>query len=636
MDVRLENTRPWETRFARFAPLTATGVCLLAYWTSLAHGVAKGDSPEVAQAVHLLGVMHPTGYPFFTLLTKLLTLPLAFIDEPATRVNAVVAIYGACAAGLIAANVRRLSGLTIERSTATPWAISAAGLLAGLTFGLSPLFYEQARLAEVYTLHVLLVQLALYFWLRYAEDENRRWALGAALAMGLGLAHHLTMAHLFPAALAFLLVADRRFFLDRRFPLALLIGAVTLLLYLYLPIADRTTQGFPWGGTSQWDFFWYHVTGRHYHHFLFESGQTALDHLVTLPLRAGGVITPLGALTMIYGVWRLAKTAWRALLLLLLYIVFAFTHAVGYNVGDWGVYLLAPSSALMLLAGAGLGAAAHDLLVHYARRPRVPAMVGAGLGILALTAIGFGFYHWTAFRAEPPTVPAMAEEITAALQPGSLLLMNAGNAAYATWYMQNVHGLGRDSAAVNVLRVRNPWYTDFLKSRWPWLSLTNSPHPRRVVKEALQKYLGLRKVYERDVYTRLAPLDAEHRLVNRGFINEIVLRGDAPAKRIYVRESYLLQESDERRAAASQRRFAPDSSIRLQVLWHDAVRRAGELRWIAPDGTTAESREFDIAAKISRSWFSLKAPRPLAEGAWRVEIRMDGVEVLGIPFTVGR
>ena len=39
------------------------------------------------------------------------------------------------------------------------------------------------------------------------------------------------------AALVILLLLDRRFFLTRRFPLALLIGSAPLLAYLYLPLA---------------------------------------------------------------------------------------------------------------------------------------------------------------------------------------------------------------------------------------------------------------------------------------------------------------------------------------------------------------------------------------------------------------
>ena len=42
-------------------------VLTIAYATTLARGIGFGDGPEITTANETLGVMHPTGYPLFTM-----------------------------------------------------------------------------------------------------------------------------------------------------------------------------------------------------------------------------------------------------------------------------------------------------------------------------------------------------------------------------------------------------------------------------------------------------------------------------------------------------------------------------------------------------------------------------------------
>ncbi len=139
--------------------LLATGlfvVSLLLYLQTLAPSVAAlfHDSLEFPLVVHRLGIAHPTGYPLYLLLGKLMT--LGPWHNVAWSVNLLSAVAGALTVSLVYLAARRL--------TRRRWpALLAAGALA-----VSPIFWSQALVAEVYTLHSAFVAALLWLALTWA------------------------------------------------------------------------------------------------------------------------------------------------------------------------------------------------------------------------------------------------------------------------------------------------------------------------------------------------------------------------------------------------------------------------------------------------------------------------------------
>src|SRR3954467_2461178 len=93
-----------QRRVDALLPAGATSLIALAlYLRTLAPAVLVGDSGEFQFTGYILGVPHPTGYPLYTLLSKIFTwLP---VGDVAYRVNLSSAVYAALACGLVAAIV---------------------------------------------------------------------------------------------------------------------------------------------------------------------------------------------------------------------------------------------------------------------------------------------------------------------------------------------------------------------------------------------------------------------------------------------------------------------------------------------------------------------------------------------------
>ncbi len=165
----------WLAVFALFLGLS------WAYGATLCPTVYWYDSAEFAARAAQLRAAHPPGYPTYIFFGKLFS---QLGPEPAWGVNAMSAFFGAIAPGLLYVLLRQCA-------VAAPLAFAAS-----LGLGLSPLFWANAVVAEVYT-GGLTFSLATFVALLQAQARsNPRWLWVGSLIAGLGLGMHMSIATL--------------------------------------------------------------------------------------------------------------------------------------------------------------------------------------------------------------------------------------------------------------------------------------------------------------------------------------------------------------------------------------------------------------------------------------------------------
>lgn len=454
---------PSKTGLVRLWPAVAVAaVCAIAYARTLAPGVtwANGglDSGDLITAAVTGGVAHPPGYPTFLLLAELaLLLPLA---DPAVTVTTLSAAAATLATLALFDAASRWGPPAPRRA--------AAAALAALAFGLSPLCWSQAVIAEVYGLNALFAALLLHATLaraRGAPASPPRLAATSALA-GAALGNHLTIL---PAALVWLLVVSRADGRLRPRRLALHLGwaAAGSLVYLALPLRAAGAPPVSWGGAAGWEGFWWLVTGRLY------AGLAFGLPLGELPGRISGaaaiLVAQLGWAGLALGVYGLIFVCGRSPIALWGTLIPAAANAafaIGYNTGDSQVYLLPTILAFALWVG--LGAA--DLLSRPAlARPRRAALALAALALALL---------WQA----PSTARAVdasqdrrairyALAVLEQAPAGALILTSTDRDTFPLWYYH--FGLGRrpDLTLVTGPLLAFPWYRESLRAAYPDLRL---------------------------------------------------------------------------------------------------------------------------------------------------------------------
>lgn len=168
-------------------------ISLIIYLRTLAPGILYADSAEFQVFARTWGVAHPTGYPIYITLTRLLDfIP---INTLAWRVN----FLSALAAALTVAGLYWLTRYLTENRTAS--------LLAAFALLISYSFWSQAIIAEVYTMGTLwwiLMILCLWRW-RESPDERQLLLFSAALLATAGAGVHLYTTLIAPAAVVFVL-----------------------------------------------------------------------------------------------------------------------------------------------------------------------------------------------------------------------------------------------------------------------------------------------------------------------------------------------------------------------------------------------------------------------------------------------
>jgi tetratricopeptide (TPR) repeat protein len=248
---------PMFTRTDWRAALAATLVSGVVYFFTAQPNVGLLDSGEFIVAAQHFGVPHPTGYPLWTILAWLFQLlPLG---NPAWEVNLFSGLCGALAVGVVALLIS-----SMLRWMAPWWGRPGAGLsdgMAGVTafsfallFAFSFSFWTQAVIAEVYTLHGLLVGLfllSLYWWVRRPELDRPILATFFTFALCMSN-HHLTLA-LAPLPLLVPLLIRRSVFWE------VLVAGLLSAAVVYLGFAWLSNDQTTWSTAMR--FFYFSMLG---------------------------------------------------------------------------------------------------------------------------------------------------------------------------------------------------------------------------------------------------------------------------------------------------------------------------------------------------------------------------------------
>lgn len=418
-----------KARGALLLPLLSTSLALVPYLLTVAPDLTwayhSADGAELITAACTLGVPHPPGYPTYVLLGRLLcALPL----EPVARTfHLFSAVMAAASAGLVSA---------LARYRVAPERYRPLGALAaGLFFAWLLPVWQQAVVAEIYTLNLAL--LAAFLWALLGDRPA--WLSG--LLLGLSLTTHLTSVFLMPLAL---------YHLPRR-QWATFGGGCALGLapFLLLPLLARSDSPVLWGEPATPSGWWWLVSARLYRPNLFalplaRRGPRLLEwsrHL--LPQIA--LALPLVLLASEARPTERRRPPGLAFLpSLLLYGLYAFT----YNTDDSLVYLL---PALLLLT---------VLLTRpFQQRPTLALFLPP-----VLLLLNFAMFE------PPPSARELVMPLLEDAPAGAILLTDGDESTFSLWYLQSVEGRRPDVIIVdrNLLGFR--WYRARLRRHDPALA----------------------------------------------------------------------------------------------------------------------------------------------------------------------
>jgi hypothetical protein len=391
-----------------FALLAFAGGLAL-YLHTLATTLLLGDGGEFQVLGSTLGLAHPTGYPVYLLLVKLVTLlPL---QDLAYRANLASALFGGLTLALIYL-AGRLLGANRTAALAGPAALA-----------LTPLFWWHAVMAEVYTPATAFISLVLLLALLWRRTGNSGYLFWAGLAGGLGLGVHGMLPLIAPAAGVYLVLGSIRhpdwraiwlkalggaalgavlwvgafWALDRLHPPS---NILDVSIYHNLELWEIEPEDFT---ASFWVRFQYLASGRMFHELMLQNANAVVrqqwqDYASALQNMFPPLCLWLAALgTIVLVVYpdpastahKSHPTLWREALLLLLAWLGLLSFVLTYKIFDiWSFYIPTfPPLAILASAGAGSLAGLGGRLLG--RAPSFRGRAAAALaGLLGLALAG--------------------------------------------------------------------------------------------------------------------------------------------------------------------------------------------------------------------------------------------------------
>ena len=408
------------------------------------------DGGDFVTAAATWGIPHPTGYPTYLLLAKLFQLfPLGSL---AFRTN----LLSALAAVLAVVLVYALLVWTEASPVRGNW---QAGLLSAVAFGLSPLFWSQAVITEVYTLQAAFLAGALFLALQPSTLPLDRWR---GLLLGLALGNHLTSLFFVPPVMVTAAWRGGWKFAWRSLLRSLAWLGVGLLVYLSLPLRALSNPPVNWGNPITPRRFLWLVSGELYQRNLFDLTLTgiferarAVAGLLLEQFALPGLFLALVGLLFFFKPTRLY---FLTLFVALVYGLFAIIYASF----DSYVYLLPVFLSFSIWLGLGLGGSFP--LESRSRTRWVVFLVGLAL------CFGLAFQRWPVVDAsQDQRAEAFGAQMLADLPPRAMVLASGDRAIFALWYFHFALGQRPDLAILVPDFFGTDWYLETLRVRYPAL-----------------------------------------------------------------------------------------------------------------------------------------------------------------------
>jgi lipoprotein signal peptidase len=446
---------------AFFLPFLLLGTLTWAYLSTMAPGLTwahfGADGGDLVTAAATGGIAHPSGYPTYLLLARLYQfLPLGSLAHRTNLLSASAAVLAVFFLYLLAERCLPLQPPTLRR---------LAALCSGAAFGFAPLFWSQAVIAEVYTLHLFFFALILYLCFGVPAHAKSQWLnLAIGLLFGLALGNHLTSLLLAPVIFG---AAIQNWRLDWA-RLSLRLGGAALggLVYLTLPLKAMSNPPINWGNPSTWDGFYWLVSGQ-----LYAGNLTLLtlpgflERLSAIAALIWGQFGLPGLLLGLVGLVRANLPAALNRSLLWISAVSIF-FALLYSTTDSFLYLLPAFLCFALWIGAGI---CWFLDLASTKWPRFAPGLAALFLVFVLAQAASNWERVDAsgdLRAEEFGAQALA-----ALPADALVFARGDQAVFALWYFHFALGQRPDLVIISSDLLQFPWYVESLRVTYPGLDL---------------------------------------------------------------------------------------------------------------------------------------------------------------------
>jgi tetratricopeptide (TPR) repeat protein len=464
---------------------------LAGYLLTLSPTVGLIDCGELTTGCYLLDILHPTGYPLYTLIGNILSkIPIGNIAQ---RINFVSAIYCAIAGFFFFILLLDLTNSAV------------AALVGTSLFAFSQTIWSVGVGAEVYGLTALFIVLIIYLWTRYHQNNI---IIFLAFILGMGFTNHMMIASTFIASAVFLSLTFKHRLSLRFFIILAIFFLLGLSAYFYLPIRAQTNPLFNWGNPYNLERFIWHVTGKQYRVWMFSSSWSAIATNIKSGLKL--LLSEnfyIFIIPAIWGLWKFYQTRKHLAVSLLIILLLTFGYAINYSIPDIESYYIPCLTVLFLLGGIGI-----SLIMKKVKVPQFFWLILIFLPILANYRRAGMQGNYIAYDSAVNHLKSVPENAT--------IITDWWDFYSPAFYLQHIEDYRSDVCIIDKELLRRSWYYLYLKKQYPWLyqnSNTEINHFREFLDQF--EHGRLKDVVDiQDAYIQMLNSFIDHNPARRTFV----------------------------------------------------------------------------------------------------------------------
>ncbi len=416
---------------------------LLVYIFTLNPTVGIIDAGELITGCYLLNILHPTGYPLYTLIGNIFSkIPFGTIAQ---RINFVSAIYCSLASFFFFILLLKITNSVV------------ASLISTALFAFSRTIWSVAVGAEVYGLTALFLVIIVYLWTKL---EKNNVLIILAFILGMSFTNHMMITSTFIATILFLVFSYKKNIFSMR--LLIILATFFLLgltIYLFLPIRARAMPLFNWGNPYNLERFIWHVTGKQYRVWMFSSSWTEVSANfkfgINLFLQENFFVFIILA---IIGMCKLFRTHRHFIISLLIIFILTFFYAINYSIPDIEAYYIPCLFVLFLLGAIGLSWC-------FQRIPAMPQTIFLVLIFLPLLTN----YRKAGMQGNYLAYDSAINHLKSAPE-NAIILTNWWDFYSPALYIQHIEHYRKDVCIIDKELLRRSWYFQYLSRQYPWLA----------------------------------------------------------------------------------------------------------------------------------------------------------------------
>ena len=453
-------------------------IALTVYILTLAPTVTFIDSGELTAVCATLGIAHPTGYPLYTLLGRLIIL-LPLGSNKAFQLNFMSALFASFAVFLmynlmlhLQSNIRwRRRERTRTRTSLFSFCTAA---VSALLLGFSKTFWSQALVTEVYSLHTLFI-LSVMLCLIKAPDRSDNYFdkkksiqlyFFFAFLFGLCMTNHMTLIVLAPACLYLLITREgmKRLFVHA-FKILIPGFFLGLSVYLCLPLRSVVQPILDWGNPETVGNLFRHLSGKQYQVWMFSSFDVAAKQVRAFVKMLPEQLSPFLIPFALLGLWRLYRRNSRILWFTIIVFTFDLLYSINYDIHDIESYFLPCFIITAIWIGLGLMQVC-DSLRSGLNVYRYPV-----IGLLLLSpALPLWMHYGSVDRSKEYFVHDYTHNLLKGIDQGGIIISRQWDFLCSPlYYFQYVEGVRSDVVLIEQELLRRSWYYPQLRRQYPWL-----------------------------------------------------------------------------------------------------------------------------------------------------------------------